>query len=91
MPKRLRRLFPRRRPLTCQEVVELVTAYLEGTMTPAMTARFEEHLTDCDGCAAYLDEIRFTVASIGSIGSDELDPVFRARLMTAFEETTGTW
>ena len=39
-------LFGRKRPLTCQEVVELVTAYLEGAMTPAMTTRFEAHLAE---------------------------------------------
>ena len=87
----IRSWFTRGRSLTCQEVVELVTAYLDGAMDQRSIARFEAHLTDCDGCAAYLDEMRFTVASIGSISDDTLDPVFRARLMAAFSEATGPW
>ena len=87
----LRTLFRRKKPLTCQEMVELVTAYLEGAMTPAMTTRFEAHLADCDGCAAYLEQFRFTITAVGSVSDSQLDPVFRARLMQAFAETTGSW
>jgi anti-sigma factor RsiW len=87
----LRKLFRRNRPLTCREVVELVTAYLDDAMKPAERARFEAHLADCDGCAAYLDQFRFTVSSLKSVDEGQLDPVFRARLMAAFAETTGSW
>jgi anti-sigma factor RsiW len=72
-------------------MVELVTAYLEGAMNPATNARFEAHLANCEGCAAYLEEFRFTVVALGSVSDSQLDPVFRARLMTAFSETTGSW
>jgi anti-sigma factor RsiW len=87
----LRTLFRRKRPLTCQEVVELVTAYLEGALDGATSARFEAHLADCDGCAAYLDQFRSTIATMGTISDNQLDPVFRARLMKTFEETAGSW
>ncbi|HYT39390.1 MAG TPA: zf-HC2 domain-containing protein [Acidimicrobiia bacterium] len=57
----------RRRRLTCQQVVELVTDYLEGVMEPARRARFEAHLAGCHGCTAYLEQFRTTVAVVGRI------------------------
>lgn len=87
----LRALLWWRRPLACQDVVELVTAYLEGTLDQAVRARFEVHLRDCDGCAAYLEEMRVTVSTLGTIRDEQLDPVYRARLLAAFAEATGSW
>ena len=48
----------RRRRLTCQQVVELVTEYLDGVMEPRRRARFEAHLAGCDGCTNYLEQFR---------------------------------
>ena len=89
--RRLRTAFGRDRKLVCQEVVELVTAYLDGVLDPVTRARFEAHLEGCDGCATYLDQLRATVAAVGSIRDEDLDPVYRMRLMDAFAETTGSW
>ena len=47
--------------LDCQDLVELVTAYLEGALTPADRRRFEAHLAECEGCEAYVGQIRTTV------------------------------
>lgn len=69
----------------------MITTYLEGSMTPAMSTRFEAHLAGCDGCAAYLDQFRFTVSSLKPLSEGQLDPVFRARLMASFAETTDSW
>ncbi len=88
---RLRTWFARRRPLSCQEMVELVTLYLEDALDPPTRARFVAHLEGCDGCATYLEELRATVAVLGTITDEHLDPVFRDRLMIAFAETTGSW
>ena len=44
--------------ITCRELVELVTDYLEGALAPADRARFEEHLEICDACVAYVEQIR---------------------------------
>ena len=88
---RLRILLARKRPLACQEMVELVTAYLDGALSPAMRARFDAHLKKCDGCATYLEQLRVTVATLGRIRDEQLDPVFLNRLMDAFAETTGSW
>ena len=87
----LRALLARRRPLACQEMVELVTAYLDGALDDSRRVRFEKHLSQCDGCATYLEELRATVSVLGSITDEHLDPVFRDRLMLAFAETTGSW
>ena len=50
------------RELACQEVVELVTAYLDDALEPADRERFEEHIVFCDGCDNYLEQMRTTVA-----------------------------
>ena len=81
----------RNRKLVCQEVVELVTAYLDGALDPVTRARFRAHLEGCDGCATYLDQLRATVVTVAEIRDEDLDPVYRMRLMDAFAETTGSW
>lgn len=88
---RLRAVMSRKRVLACQEMVELVTAYLDGALDARTQARFEEHLAQCDGCATYLEELRVTVHTLGTIRDEQLNPVFRARLLKAFAETAGSW
>ena len=51
--------------LSCQEVVELVTGYLEHTLDPHTHGLFEEHINFCDGCETYLDQMRDTIAVVG--------------------------
>jgi anti-sigma factor RsiW len=58
--------------LSCQELVELVTHYLEGALPPDERARFEEHLGICEGCAHYLDQVRLTARLVGRT-SEELE------------------
>jgi len=58
--------------LTCQELVELVTHYLEGALPPGERARFEEHLGICEGCAHYLDQMRVSTRLVGRT-SEELE------------------
>jgi anti-sigma factor RsiW len=70
--------------MDCNELVELVTAYLDGTLDDQTLARFEGHLQACDGCENYLQQFRATVATLGKIRHDQLDPAFRDRLLTAF-------
>jgi anti-sigma factor RsiW len=47
--------------MTCQELVELVTDYLEDALTPEERERFEAHLDDCPGCRAYVEQMRVTI------------------------------
>ena len=69
--------------LACQQVVELVTAYLEGALDPADRERFEEHLTSCDGCATYLEQMRTTIRLSGRL-DDQLPAELEAQLLEAF-------
>jgi anti-sigma factor RsiW len=73
-----------REMLSCREVVELVTAYLEGALSEAEEVRFEEHLAMCDGCAAYLDQMRRTISLVGRLDPDAVDLEACDRLMHAF-------
>ena len=75
------------RDLACAELVELVTAYLDGSLDAETRARFDTHLLDCEGCENYLQQFRTTVTTlhrVDRIGADELDPAFRAKLLDAF-------
>ncbi|MDP9328350.1 MAG: zf-HC2 domain-containing protein [Actinomycetota bacterium] len=67
--------------LTCRDVVELVTDYLEGTMPAADRARFEEHLMGCEGCGFYLDQVRTTIRVTGSIDEDSI-PADQLEILT---------
>jgi anti-sigma factor RsiW len=71
--------------MDCNELVELVTAYLDGALDPDTRARFDAHLMECDGCENYLQQFRETVETVGKIRGDELDPAFRNRLLDAFK------
>ena len=55
------------RELTCQQVVELVTAYLEGGLSPEDLQRFEQHLASCVGCRNYLEQMRRTIETTGRV------------------------
>jgi anti-sigma factor RsiW len=70
--------------LTCQEMVELVTDFLEDRLGPAERARFEAHLALCEGCRAYLDQMRQTVRALGRIPDDSMSTVMRDQLLDAF-------
>jgi anti-sigma factor RsiW len=68
------RLLPRKDPLVCQEVVELVTDYLEGALSRSDRRRFEAHLADCPHCTEYLAQMRVTIRLTGRLGPDDLSP-----------------
>ena len=73
-------------PISCQEVVELVTDYLEGAMGPEEVARFEHHLSLCEGCVFYVEQIRMTVEAVGRAGEEDVAPEIRDGLVTAFRD-----
>ena len=72
------------RGLTCIELVELVTDYLEGVLSSEETGRFEEHIGRCTGCAAYLEQIRQTIALAGRLTPELLSPEAERELLEAF-------
>ena len=76
--------------LSCQELVELVTDYLEGALTPAEVRRFDEHIAVCDGCARYLEQIRETSRLTGTLTVDDLSPQAESVLLDAFRGWVST-
>jgi len=76
----------RRQPLACIEVVELVTDYLEGRLPARDRRRFEEHLSACDGCDAYLEQMRTTIAVAGRLREEDVPPELEERLLVAFRD-----
>lgn len=77
------------RRLTCRELAELVTDYLEDALPARERARFERHLAGCAGCQAYLKQMRETIRVLGHLGEDALDPAARDALLEAFRDWFG--
>jgi len=72
--------------VTCSEVVELVTEYLERALPAEEATRFEEHLNFCDGCIVYVEQIRATVGTVGRLHEDDVPPHAKEQLMAAFRD-----
>jgi anti-sigma factor RsiW len=70
--------------MTCRELVEVITDYLEGTLSDEDRRRFEEHLDACPYCVNYLDQMRVTIATLGELREDSISPETRAKLLEAF-------
>jgi anti-sigma factor RsiW len=70
--------------LICQELVELVTDYLEGALIERDRIAFEAHLANCDGCTEYVEQLRTTIELTGAISVDDLSPEAESALLHAF-------
>lgn len=70
--------------LTCQELVELVTEYLEGSLPDAERARFEEHVMTCPPCRVHIDQMRRTISVVGRLSEESLSPAAEHDLLDAF-------
>jgi anti-sigma factor RsiW len=70
--------------MTCAELVELVTAFLDGALDPETEQRFVEHLSICDGCDIYVEQLRRTIAEVGQVEPESLSGDTRDRLLDAF-------
>ncbi len=70
--------------MTCREVVELMTEYLEGSLSAADRARFEQHISGCDGCTAYLAQLRMARMLMGRSAIEPVPEPMKAELMNAF-------
>ena len=72
--------------LSCRHVVELVTDYLEGTLSRRDRRRVERHLAGCDGCSTYVEQMRATLAALGTVPEESLTPDAREALLHAFRD-----
>jgi len=72
--------------ITCQELVELVTDYLDGALSTGQRARFEAHLSTCPGCEDYLQQMRLTISATGRLTEDSLEPNTRVALLALFRD-----
>lgn len=78
--------------ISCQEVVEIVTDYLEGQLDEAIRTELEAHLALCPGCDLYLDQMRATIDELGHVPVESLSEQAQSDLMSAFRtfHDTGT-
>ncbi len=72
--------------MTCKELVELVTEYLEGTLPDDTRTRMEDHLSGCDGCTNYLEQMRQTILLTGQLREESLTPQQRDDLLRLFHD-----
>jgi anti-sigma factor RsiW len=70
--------------LTCKELVELVTDYLDGTLSTDELERFEEHLVYCGPCVTHLEQMQTTIRAAGVLQEEDLEPAVAEELLAAF-------
>ena len=76
--------------MPCQELVELVTDYLEDRLSPVDRIRFEAHIAECEYCATYLEQMRQTIRTLGRLTEDSLSDDAREELLEAFRSWRAT-
>ena len=79
-------MWRRRKGLNCQELVELVTDYLEGALSNRDRARFEAHIASCENCREYVAQFEQTIALTGTLREDDIEPAARDALLAQFSE-----
>jgi anti-sigma factor RsiW len=70
--------------MTCRELVELVTEYLEDALSEVDRARFDEHIALCEMCQVHLEQLRMTIRELGTISERDIDPAVLAELQERF-------
>jgi anti-sigma factor RsiW len=72
--------------LTCHEVIELLSNYIDDALSPADSRRVDEHLALCDGCATYLEQMRDTIRLSGMVTEEQVPEDEKAALLAAFRD-----
>ncbi len=72
--------------MTCRELIRLVTDYLEGALSESDGRRFETHLAGCEGCTAFLQQLRTTLRLVGRLGVESVPPAMERTLLHALRE-----
>jgi hypothetical protein len=71
---------------TCTEIVDLATEYVEGALTTSQMTQFELHLNFCEGCVAFVDQIRRTAAIAGRLSEEQIPEETKVKLLEAFRD-----
>jgi len=72
--------------LNCRELVELATAYLEGDLSSGERKRFDAHLSACDGCTMYVEQMRRTIELTGTLRLEDVSREAEEALLGAFRD-----
>jgi anti-sigma factor RsiW len=72
--------------MACNELIEAITAYLDGTLPGRDRRRFEAHIAECPFCTEYLAQMRETIARLGALDQATLSPQTRAGIIAAFRD-----
>lgn len=73
--------------LTCQELVELVTEYLDNALPAEKRSAFEQHISGCSSCWNYVEQMRYTVKLVGKLSEKDIPSPYREEMLSAFR----TW
>jgi len=77
-------MIGRRKPLACQELVEIVTDYFDGAMSRRDRNRFEAHISACGNCSTYVEQMRQTIELTGRLTVEDVSPEAELVLLEAF-------
>ena len=72
--------------LTCKEIVELVTDYLEQTLVLEMRARLEQHVMECPGCQTYIEQVQLTISMLRRLAEEPTLPGSKEELLELFRD-----
>jgi hypothetical protein len=75
--------------MSCQQLVELVTDYFEGSLSWRQRRRFEKHIRGCFWCERYVEQMRVTIETVGKLEVDSISPEARDTLLAAFSDWRG--
>jgi anti-sigma factor RsiW len=70
--------------LTCEELVEVITDYVEGRMPVERRLLFEEHIAFCSGCETYVAQMRDAIRLTGTLREEDLSAEARDALLAVF-------
>lgn len=72
------------KPLSCQELVELVSDYHDDNLSRRDRKRFETHIGGCEHCSTYVEQLRQTISATGRLTEEAIPPKAREELLEAF-------
>jgi anti-sigma factor RsiW len=72
--------------MDCNELVEVITDYIEDRLPLEDRRRFDAHLLECPYCVVYVEQMRDTIAALGSVNVDTIEPAERVKLVELFRD-----